>query len=274
MTEQSNTGQARKPVTVATLAKMKRAGEKFAVLTAYDAGFAAILDAAGVEVVLVGDSLGMVVQGRGSTVPVSLEDMAYHSRLVARTAGSMLRMVDMPFMSYATTEQALRSSAYLMQQGEAHLLKFEGGAWLADTVRVLARNGVPVCAHLGLLPQTVFKLGGYKVQGRGEQAAQQIIDEALILQDAGADVLLVESIPAELGTRLSQSLEIPVIGIGAGPGTDAQVLVLHDILGITLGRAPKFSHNFLSGRDSILDAVRAYVAAVKDGSFPAPQHCF
>ncbi|HXH03733.1 MAG TPA: 3-methyl-2-oxobutanoate hydroxymethyltransferase [Candidatus Competibacteraceae bacterium] len=271
---QAKAGHTRKPVTVATLARMKREGEKIAVLTAYDAAFAAVLEAAGVDVVLVGDSLGMVIQGRDTTVPVTMDEMVYHAALVARGCRIPLRMVDMPFMSYPTLELALRNAARLMQEGGAQILKLEGGAWLADSIRHLARNGVPVCAHLGLLPQTVHKLGGYRVQGRDEAGARRILDEALILQDAGADVLLVESIPAELGARLAETLQIPVIGIGAGPGCDAQVLVLHDILGITLGHRPKFSRNFMEGQGSILAAVRAYVEAVKNRSFPAPEHCF
>ena len=260
----------RKPITVATLAKMKRDREKFTVLTAYDASFSTLLETAGVEVLLVGDSLGMVVQGQHTTVPVTLDDMIYHTRLVARGRQTALLMADMPFASYATVEQALRNAARLMQEGGAQMVKLEGGGWLAETVRQLSRNGIPVCAHLGLLPQSIHKLGGYRVQGR---EARQIIDEALALQDAGADVALVECIPAELGARLAEALAIPVIGIGAGPGCDAQVLVSYDMLGITPGRRPKFSKDFLTGRDSLQAAVEAYVQAVKSGEFPGPEHC-
>ena len=263
----------RKPITITTLAKMKRNREKFAVLTAYDASFAALLEAAGVEVILVGDSLGMVVQGQRSTVPVTMEDMIYHTRLVARGCQTALLMADMPFASYATVEQGVRNAARLMGEGGAQIVKLEGGGWLVETVRQLSRNGIPVCAHLGLLPQSVNKLGGYKVQGREETAARQMIDEALALQDAGADVALVECIPAELAARLTQALDIPLIGIGAGPHCDAQVLVSYDMLGITPGRRPKFSKNFLTGRDSLQAAVEAYVAAVKSGEFPGPEHC-
>ncbi|MDS4029387.1 MAG: 3-methyl-2-oxobutanoate hydroxymethyltransferase [Candidatus Contendobacter sp.] len=263
----------RKPITIKTLAKMKRDREKFAVLTAYDASFAALLEAAGVEVILVGDSLGMVVQGQRTTVPVTMEDMIYHTRLVARGCRTALLMADMPFASYATVEQAVYNAARLMSEGGAQMVKLEGGDWLVETVRQLSRNGIPVCAHLGLLPQSVHKLGGYKVQGREEAAARQIIDEALALQDAGADVALVECIPAELGARLTEALDIPLIGIGAGPHCDAQVLVSYDMLGITSGRRPKFSKNFLTGRDSLQAAVAAYVAAVKSGEFPGPEHC-
>lgn len=264
---------SRKQVTINTLAKMKREREKFAVLTAYDASFAALLDAVGVEVVLVGDSLGMVVQGQRTTVPVTMDEMVYHTRNVSRGVSTALLMADMPFASYVTVEQGVRNAARLMQEGGAQIVKLEGGAVLAETVRQLSRNGIPVCAHLGLLPQTVHKLGGYKVQGREEAAAQQIIDEALALQDAGADVALVECIPAELGTRLTQALEIPLIGIGAGPGCDAQVLVSYDMLGITPGRRPRFSKNFMTGHDSLQAAVAAYVAAVKSGEFPGSEHC-
>jgi 3-methyl-2-oxobutanoate hydroxymethyltransferase len=263
----------RKPMTLTTLAKMKRNREKFTVLTAYDASFAALLDAAGIEVILVGDSLGMVVQGQSTTVPVSMDDMIYHTRLVARGSQTALLMADMPFASYATVEQGVYNAARLMQEGGAQIVKLEGGGWLAETVRQLSRNGIPVCAHLGLLPQSVHKLGGYKVQGREETAARQMIDEALALQDAGADVALVECIPAELGARLTEALEIPVIGIGAGPACDAQVLVCYDMLGITRGRRPKFSKNFLTGCDSVPAAVAAYIRAVKAGEFPGPEHC-
>ncbi len=263
----------RKPVTVKTLAKMKREGEKIAVLTAYDASFAAVLEAAGVDIILVGDSLGMVVQGCKTTVPVSMDDMVYHSRMVARGCRYPLLMVDMPFMSYATVESALRNSARLMQEGHAQMVKLEGDADLLATVRQLSRNGVPVCVHLGLLPQSIHKLGGYKVQGREESAANRIIDAALRVQDAGSDVLLVECVPAELAARLTETLDIPVIGIGAGPACDAQVLVLYDMLDITVGRRPRFSKNFMEGQNSVRGAVDAYVLAVKQGRFPGPEHC-
>jgi 3-methyl-2-oxobutanoate hydroxymethyltransferase len=199
--------------------------------------------------------------------------MVYHSRSVARACQHSLLMVDMPFMSYATVAHAVDNAARLMQEGDARILKLEGGGELVDTVRLLSRNGVPICAHLGLLPQSVHKLGGYGVQGRDEAAAQRLLDDARRLQDAGADVALVECIPADLAARLTQTLEIPVIGIGAGPACDAQVLVLYDMLGITPGRRPRFSKNFLEGRASVQDAVKAYVHAVKAGEFPGPEHC-
>lgn len=263
----------RKPITLSTLAQMKREREKFTVLTAYDASFAALMEAAGVEVLLVGDSLGMVIQGQRATVPVTMDDMVYHTRIVARGCQTALLMADMPFASYATVDQAVRNAARLMQEGGAQMVKLEGGAYLAETVRQLSRNGIPVCAHLGLLPQSVHKLGGYKVQGREETAAQQILDEALTLQEAGADVALVECIPAALAARLTAALDIPLIGIGAGPDCDAQVLVCYDMLGITPGRRPKFSKNFLQGCDSLPAALQAYVRAVKSGEFPGPEHC-
>lgn len=263
----------RKPITVATLTKMKRACEKFTVLTAYDASFATLMESAGVEVLLVGDSLGMVIQGQRATVAVTMDDMIYHTRNVARGCTTALLMADMPFASYANVEQAVWNAARLMQEGGAHIVKLEGGGYLADTVRHLSRNGIPVCVHLGLLPQSVHKLGGYKVQGREEAAAQQIIDEALLLQDAGADVALVECVPAALAGRLRAALDIPLIGIGAGADCDAQVLVCYDMLGITPGRRPKFSKDFLQGQDSIAAAVAAYVAAVKSGTFPSAEHC-
>jgi len=265
--------QTRTPVTVKTLAKMKRQGEKIAVLTAYDASFAAVMETAGVDIILVGDSLGMVIQGHKTTVPVSIDDMVYHSRLVAHGCQYPLLMVDMPFMSYPNVVQALTNAARLMQEGYAHMVKLEGDGSMAEIVRQLGRNGIPVCVHLGLLPQSVHKLGGYKVQGREEVAARQIIDDALKLQDVGADVALVECIPSELGARLSTTLEIPVIGIGAGPGCDAQVLVSYDMLDITPGHRPRFSKNFMEGQNSMQAAVAAYVRAVKQGEFPGPEHC-
>lgn len=262
-----------RPVTVNTLAKMKRNSEKIAVLTTYDASFAALLEAAGVDVILVGDSLGMVIQGRKTTIPVGIEHIAYHCRAVTRGCQQPLVIADMPFMSFPNVDEALRNAARLMQEGQAGMVKLEGGAVLADTVRALTRNGMPVCAHLGLLPQSIHKLGGYKIQGREESAARKMLDEALVLQDAGADLMVVECIPVELGARFSEELDIPVIGIGAGPGCDGQVLVIYDVLNISLGYQPRFAKNFLAGRDSLLEAVTAYVQAVKSGEFPGPEHC-
>jgi 3-methyl-2-oxobutanoate hydroxymethyltransferase len=261
-------------VTVNTLRRMKQEGEKIAVLTAYDASFAQVLDEAGMDVVLVGDSLGMVMQGQETTVPVTMNDMVYHARCVNIRLQKALLMVDMPFMSYTGPEQALLNAARLMQEGGAQMVKLEGGAPQIETVAALARHGIPVCAHLGLTPQSVHKLGGYRVQGREADAAQQMRDDALALQDAGADVLLLECVPEGLAAEISAEVDVPVIGIGAGQRCDGQVLVLQDILGITPGRPPKFAENFLAGRDTIQAAVTAYIEAVKSGAFPAQQHTF
>ncbi|MGS2724209.1 3-methyl-2-oxobutanoate hydroxymethyltransferase [Porticoccus sp. GXU_MW_L64] len=261
-----------KKVTIQTLQQHKANGAKFPVLTCYDATFAKLMETAEIDVLLVGDSLGNVIQGQGSTVPVTVDEMAYHTAAVARGNSKALLMADMPFMSYATEEQALQNAAELMQAG-AHMVKLEGGAWLEETVLMLSERGIPVCAHLGLTPQSVNKLSGYKVQGRDRDGATQMLADAHILQEAGADLLVVECIPSDLGKQLSESLQIPVIGIGAGPDTDAQVLVLHDMLGIS-PRLPKFSHNFLADTGSIEAAIVAYKAAVTSGSFPAEGHCF
>jgi 3-methyl-2-oxobutanoate hydroxymethyltransferase len=262
------------PVTVTTLRNMKRLGEKIACLTAYDAGFADVLDGAGVDVLLVGDSLGMVVQGRDSTVPVTMDDMVYHGAAVARGRRRALQMVDMPFMSYATPQQALTNAARMMQEGGAHMVKLEGGALQVETVRNLTARGIPVCAHLGLQPQSVHRLGGYRVQGRDAVAARAMVQDAKDLEEAGADVLLLESIPMSLAAEITHAAVIPVIGIGAGPACDGQVLVLYDMLGITPGKRPKFAKDFMSGQPSIRAAVASYIEAVKSGAFPAPEHCF
>ena len=260
----------RKPMTLHRLATMHAAGEKIAMLTCYDASFARVLDDAGVDMLLIGDSLGMTLQGRDSTLPVTLADMAYHVQCVARGNRSAWVVGDLPFASYHTgTEQALLSAARLMQAG-AHMVKLEGGGWTAPVVRHLVERGIPVCAHLGLTPQSVHALGGYRIQGRDEDGAERLLREARELAEAGAAALVVELIPSELGRRLSDSLHIPVIGIGAGPGCSGQVLVLHDMLGVTRGKLPRFVRNFMAGADSIEAAIRAYVAAVKDGSFPDP----
>jgi 3-methyl-2-oxobutanoate hydroxymethyltransferase len=265
---------ARKPVTVATLAKMKAAGEKFTVLTTYDASFAALLSRCGVDVILVGDSLGMVLQGHDSTLPVSIDDMCYHVACVQRGNESTLVMADLSFMGTATLERTLDWSGRLMAAG-AHMVKIEGGGWLADSIRALKRCGIPVCAHLGLTPQSVNAYGGYRVQGRDDAQAKAIIADAVALQAAGADVLLFECIPRALTKRIMAEVQIPVIGIGAAPECDGQVLVLHDILGVSPGKPARFVKNFLTGRsDGIEGAVRAYVAAVKSGEFPAAEHCF
>lgn len=261
-------------ITINTLRQMKIKGEKFACLTAYDASLAHVVDAAGVEVILVGDSLGMVVQGHASTLPVTMNDMVYHSACVARGRSRALLMTDMPFMSYATAEQALHNAARLMQEGGAHMVKLEGGAVQVDIVRQLTARGIPVCAHLGLQPQSVHKLGGYRVQGRDVSIAQKMREDAHALQEAGADMLLLECVPASLAEEITKAVDVPVIGIGAGAGCDAQVLVLYDMLGITVGKRPKFSKDFMTGQPTLQAAIEAYVHAVKNGSFPAAEHTF
>lgn len=258
--------------TVTTLRKMKQEQEKIVMLTAYDASFGRVLDEQGVDVILIGDSLGMVIQGHPTTIPVTMEDMIYHTRTVAAVAQTALVLADLPFMSYTSPEMALRNCARLMQESNAHMVKLEGGAPQVETVKQLTHHGVPVCAHLGLQPQSVHKLGGYRVQGREEAVAKQMQADALALQDAGADMLLLECVPEALATTITASVEVPVIGIGAGRSCDGQVLVLHDMLGIT-PRAPRFSQNFMQEGRTIPQAIRAYVEAVKAGSFPADAQC-
>jgi len=261
-----------KAVTLTRLREMKRTGEKIACLTAYDASFAALLEDAGVEVLLVGDSLGMVIQGQDSTIPVTIADMIYHARCVRRGAGRALVIVDMPFMSYATTAQAVGNAARLMQEGGAHMVKLEGAR--VEVIEQITRHGIPVCAHLGLLPQSVHKFGGYRVQGREPDAAQTIYAHAMELQAAGADLLVLESVPRALADRITSALDIPTIGIGAGPGCDGQVLVLYDALGITPGHRPKFSKDFLEEASSVSQAVQIYVRSIKTGAFPGPEQSF
>ncbi len=260
--------------TISTLDRMKAEGRKIAVLTAYDAGFARLAEAAGVDVVLVGDSLGMVVQGQESTLPVTVEDMVYHTAMVKRGCSRPLIVADMPFMSHGTPRQALDNAGRLMKEGGAHMVKLEGGHAQVETVKHLTDRAVPVCAHLGLLPQSIHQLGGYKVQGRDSRSAERILSDAHELQDAGAQMLVLECVPELLAREISLALDIPVIGIGAGRGCDGQVLVLHDMLGITPGKVPSFSRNFMAEADSIEGAIRAYVEAVHDERFPAEEHCF
>ncbi len=264
----------RKAVTINTLKTLKDSATKFACLTAYDYCTAYAVSDAGVEVILVGDSLGMVIQGHDSSLPVTIEDMAYHMRCVKRGNQGSLLMADLPFMSYYSAMASLENAAVLMREG-AHIVKLEGGAWLAESTRLLVERGIPVCAHMGLTPQSINHLGGYRVQGRDTAKAQAIIDEALILQDAGASLVLLECVPMDLGRRITERLEIPVIGIGAGPHTDGQIMVLHDMLGLYPGRPAKFVKNFLNGEaGSVQAAIRAYVAAVRNRGFPAPEHCY
>jgi len=263
-----------KQVTVKTLADMKRRGDKIAVLTSYDASFTQVLEAAGVEVLLVGDSLGMVIQGEATTLPVTVDQIVYHCKAVAGARQRALLIADLPFMSDASLDQALTAAARLVKEGGAQMVKLEGGTHQLEVVRALTDRSVAVCAHLGLLPQNVHRMGGYVVQGRDEHSAQHMIAEAVALQKAGAQMLVLECIPERLAEEITRALDIPVIGIGAGGRTDGQVLVLYDILGISGDYMPSFTHNFLTGRDSVQAAVAAYVEAVKRGSFPGPEHCF
>lgn len=273
MTQSSQPSQALvKPITLQSLNKMKSAGEKFTTVALYDASIARAAEQAGVEVVLIGDSLGMVVQGHGSTLPVTVEQICYHVAAVARGNQKSLIMSDLPFMSYATPEQALKNCGLVMQAG-AHIVKLEGGQWLCDTVTQLVRNGVPVCSHLGLTPQSVNVFGGYRVQGRDEAAAEKMLQDALALEAAGASIMLLECVPHDLAERITKALHIPVIGIGAGNKTDAQVLVITDMLGLT-PQPPKFSKNFLAATNSITSALAQYVSDVKSQVFPGDEHTF
>jgi len=262
------------PVNISTLRKMKQDREPIACLTAYDASYAALVDAARADLVLVGDSLGMVIQGHDTTVPVTVDDIVYHLRAVSRGLHHAFLVADMPFMSYTNPEQALSNSVRLMQEGNAMLVKLEAGEGQIDIVEHLARHDIPVCAHLGLKPQSVHKVGGFKVQGRDPDQASEIVESAKRLQDAGADMILLECVPNETGKATTEALDVPVIGIGAGPQVDGQILVLYDILDITQGRTPRFVRNFQKGHNSPLAALQAYVSAVKDREYPAPEHCF
>jgi len=263
-----------KSVSINTLVKMKQNGEKFSSLTAYDYCSAHSVSANGVEIILVGDSLGMVIQGHDSSLPVTVEDVAYHMRCVKRGNQGSFLMADMPFMSYHNKHQTLDNCALLMREG-AHMVKLEGGAWLSDFTQLLVRHGIPVCAHMGLTPQSVNHLGGYRVQGRNPGQAQEMIDEALILQDAGAGIILLECIPRRLGARITEALDVPVIGIGAGPDTDGQIMVWHDLLGLYPGHPAKFVKDFLAGETGgVNGAISNYVTAVKNGEFPALENCY
>ena len=273
-TQLEQRGMSEPPVNVSTLRQMKADGEKIACLTAYDASFGLLVDAAGVDLVLVGDSLGMVVQGHDTTVPVTTDDIIYHCKNVARGIQRAFLVADMPFMSYTTPEQALGNAVLLMQEGGAMMIKLEGGASQVEIVDHLARHDIPVCAHIGLKPQSVHKLGGFKVQGRDPGKAKEMIDSSKRLQDAGADIVLLECVPNELGKAVTKALSVPVIGIGAGPDVDGQILVLYDMLDITKGKTPRFVRNFMQGHDAPIDAIAAYVKAVKDASYPAAEHCF
>lgn len=259
--------------TVTTLKKMKQAGDKITVLTAYDYSFANVIEAQGIDIILVGDSLGMVIQGHDSTIPVTVDDIVYHTKAVARACNNTLLIADLPFMSYTSPAQATNNATRLMQEGGAQMVKLEGGAPQVETVSQLSHHGVPVCAHLGLQPQSVHKIGGYHVQGRAEEHAKIMLDDAIALQNAGADAIVLECIPVALGKKISQALDIPTIGIGAGRDCDGQVLVLQDMLGIS-SYAPKFVQNFLQDGRTIAEAIAAFRDAVKNGHFPTDEQCF
>ncbi len=262
---------------IEALLAMKPAGEKIAVLTAYDASMTKHLEAAGIDVILVGDSLGMVVQGHDSTLPVTVDDMIYHCRMVARARERALLVVDMPYHSYTSAGMAVANARRLVEEGGADMVKLEGAGPVLDAIDAILADGIPVCGHLGLLPQSIEELGGYKVQGREQAAADQMVADARALEDAGVSMVVLECIPSALGKRISEAVNIPTIGIGAGPDCDGQVLVLYDLLGLTPGKRPRFSKDFLAetGKGKgITAAVRAYVEAVKSGQFPGPEHGF
>ena len=273
-TQLEQRGMADPPVNVSTLQQMKEKAEPIACITAYDASYAQLVDVAGADLVLVGDSLGMVIQGHDTTVPVTVSDIIYHTRSVRRGIRRAFLVADMPFMSYADPHQALKNAVQMMQEGGAMMIKLEGGEGQLEIVEHLARHDIPVCAHLGLKPQSVHKIGGFRVQGRDPEQAKRMTQAARRLQDAGADIVLLECVPNELGESVQKAVHVPVIGIGAGPHVDGQILVLYDILDITQGPTPRFVRNFMAGANSPLDAVKAYISAVKDRSYPAAEHCF
>lgn len=262
-----------KAITVPAIKEMVANGEKFTMLTAYDATFSHLLSNLGVETLLIGDSLGMVVQGQPSTLPVTVAEMVYHTQAVARGNQGALLIADMPFNSYGTVEQCLESAGALMQAG-AHMVKLEGGDWLCDSVRALSRMGIPSCVHMGLTPQSVNKFGGYKVQGREQDAARSMIDEAIALAEAGADFILLECVPSKLAKAITDAVPVPVVGIGAGNATDGQVLVCYDMLGLTQHRLPKFVKNYMNEHGNYEAAVKAYISEVKALTFPSSEHGF
>jgi 3-methyl-2-oxobutanoate hydroxymethyltransferase len=265
---------SRPPVTLATLQRMKADGEKIASLTCYDASFAVLLDNAGVDVVLVGDSLGMVIQGHDTTVPVTMDHMVYHTAAVARGLHRPFLIADLPFMSYPSKDLALAHSVRLMQEGGAEMVKLESGGKQTEIVEFLTGHDIAVCAHVGLKPQSVHKTGGFRVQGRERETAARLVEESRQLEAAGADIVLLECIPAALGKAITEALHVPVIGIGAGPDTDGQILVTYDMLDITTGRKPRFVRNFMEGAQDNLDALQRYVRAVKEREYPGPEHSF
>lgn len=265
--------QDRKTITIPALMNLYAKHEKITMLTCYDASFASLMDQCGIEILLVGDSLGMVSQGHDLTLPVTVEDVAYHVASVARGNKTAMLMADMPFGSYATPESAFQNAVQIMRAG-AQIVKIEGGNWLADTVRFLVERAIPVCPHLGLTPQYVHQFGGYRVQGKTPEGGQKMLSDALELQKAGASMVLLEAIPAAAGKEITNTLSIPTIGIGAGPDCSGQVLVMHDMLGVFPGKKARFVRDFMEGQTSIEAAIRNYITAVKDSSFPAPEHCF
>jgi 3-methyl-2-oxobutanoate hydroxymethyltransferase len=268
------TGVARKAVTLRDLRARKSSGERIVMLTCYDASFSQVLDDCGVDVLLIGDSLGMVLQGHASTLPVTMDQVVYHTECVARPKPTAWIIADMPFGSYQELPAQAYANAVRLMAAGAQMVKIEGGAWLAPTVEFLTQRGIPVCAHLGLTPQSVNQLGGYRVQGRDDAAAKQMIADAKLLQSSGADMVLVELIPTPLGKLLTESLSVPTIGIGAGPHTTGQVLVLHDILDVTPGKKARFAKNYMAGAGSIREAISRYVAEVRSGVYPGPEHGF
>jgi len=265
---------ARPPVTLSTLANMKAKGEKIAALTCYDASFAGLVDESDADVVLVGDSMGMVIQGHRTTVPVTMDHIVYHCSAVARGLNRPFLIADMPFMSYPSKDHALTNSVRLMQEGGAQMVKLESGGGQVEIVEFLSSHDIAVCAHLGLKPQSVHKTGGFRVQGREASAADQMIRDAQALEAAGADLVLLECIPPALGKAVTEAVQVPVIGIGAGPHVDGQILVLYDVLDITQGRKPRFVENFMQGAGNNLEALKRYVKAVKSREYPAPRHNF
>ncbi|MEY4522953.1 MAG: hypothetical protein RIR27_29 [Pseudomonadota bacterium] len=265
--------QGEKPITISKLLAMRAEGEKITMLTAYDSTMSALLNRSGVETILIGDSLGNVIQGHSSTTPVTVEQVAYHTTCVARANTHAFIIADLPFASYGDPVQALDSAAELMRAG-ADMVKLEGGDWQTDIIQYLVERSVPVCAHLGLLPQSVHILGGYKVQGKSKDAASLMLEQAIACEQAGAQMIVLEAIPSSLGKLITESLSIPTIGIGAGANCSGQVLVLQDMLGISPGKPPKFVKNFMDGHASIEAAVKAYVREVKSGKFPGPEHGF
>ena len=275
MYAQKANAPTRKPVTVPSLRAMKAEGRRIVMLTAYDATFAAQLELAGIDIALVGDSLGMVIQGHSSTLPVTLDHMVYHTSIVSRGVSSTLLVADMPFMADRDVAHALEAGAQLVSEGGAAMVKIEGASpHILEAISALVERAIPVCAHLGLTPQSVHKFGGFRIQGREQDAADHMVAQAQAVEAAGAALLVLEGIPTGLGERITRAVSIPTIGIGAGPHCDGQVLVLHDMLGITPGKRPKFSKDFLAGRDSVAAAIAAYAEDVRSGAFPAPEHCF